>query len=245
MKEYKKKIIKTTATLFSLILLLGLLHAIVLPQQTNCHLIGFQNFKKDGNLYYRKGTPKDLVKQLKLGISQAEKRIISFWGKKKSYPTFIYCNNSEDYKKFGSYYESPACAHMEISSYIVINKNGVNLDIIAHELNHTELYSRIGHFKKELEIPAWFDEGLAMQVDLRKSYSTDTLKQLSNNFVNLPAIKEMRTYTSFSSGTNKEVHLNYATAKYEVKNWLKYNNLRNFIKNIEDGMSFNEAYDKK
>lgn len=244
MKKAKKKVIRIAIILFGLVLFLGIAHSIVLPQKTKCHLIKFYDFEKSGYIYYRKDVPKEIVKQLIETINQAEVRVRDFWGRKKSQPIFIYCNDKEDYRRFGSTYNTPACANMELVSYVVINKNGLNLDIISHELNHTELYARVGHIKRELEIPVWFDEGLAMQVDFRDSYSTDSLKKMSNNFTKFPDVRLMNTYKEFANGTEKEIHFNYATAKYEVENWYTDKRLKTFIENIRNGMSFNEAINK-
>ena len=165
-----------------------------------------------------------------------------FGGKELVNQFLFTATKSEDYRSFGSPFETPACAHLGINSFIVINKNGLDVDIISHELSYAELYARIGYMKRELEIPVWFDEGLAMQVDHRDSYSTDTLKLLSNNFYDLPRIKKMTTYQSFGSGTDEEIQLNYGAAKYEVKNWYTDKKLKMLIKKIKGGVNFCDAY---
>ena len=40
------------------------------------------------------------------------------------------------------------------------------------------------------------------------------------------------TYKIFANGTEEEVHLNYATAKYEVENWFTDKKLKELIENI-------------
>lgn len=83
-----------------------------------------------------------------------------------------------------------------------------------------------------------------MQVDDRDICSLELLKEMSNNFTNLPDIKKMNSTRSFLGETSAETLLNYLTAKYEVQNWYTDEKLKNFIKNIKKGMRFEEAYEK-
>jgi len=230
--------------LFLLILFtsVGLAHAFVFPQQTRCILLDFHSFEKEGSLYFRSGLEESTKQELLRLIEEAEKQVADFWGENLSHPKFIYCQDDADYKKFGVTFMTPAVAHMKLGSYVVISKKGVNLDIIAHELSHTELYERIGFFNREFKIPTWFDEGLAMQVDHRSYYSIDSLKVKSNNFENLSEVKKMNSYTTFGRGTRKEVMLNYATAKYEVSKWYTPEKLRTFLQKINNGDDFENSY---
>ncbi|MDG1719807.1 MAG: hypothetical protein P8I31_00945 [Bacteroidia bacterium] len=67
-----------------------------------------------------------------------------FGGKELVNQFLFTATKSEDYRSFGSPFETPACAHLGINSFIVINKNGLDVDIISHELSYAELYARIG-----------------------------------------------------------------------------------------------------
>ena len=137
---------------------------------------------------------------------------------------------------------TPAAAIMHIGSYVVISKEGVDLDIISHELSHTELFERVGIFNRATKIPAWFDEGLAMQVDHRSYYSIDTLRELTNNFQTLPDVTIHNDYQTFGSGSREVVMMNYRAAKYEVQQWYTPEKLEAFISQLNAGKSFNEAY---
>lgn len=244
MKKIKKRIIRSSIVLVGLIAILGIVYSILVPNLTRCYLIEFYDFKKDTSLYYRSDVKKEDINHLKELIDQAEIRVSNFWGEELSDPVFIYCTNDEDYKKFGSDFDSPACMLKGFATYIVFNKNGLQLGGVAHELNHAELYARIGTIKRKLRIPKWFDEGLAMQVDDRDICSLELLKEMSNNFTNLPDIKKMNSTRSFLGETSAETLLNYLTAKYEVQNWYTDEKLKNFIKNIKKGMRFEEVYEK-
>lgn len=137
---------------------------------------------------------------------------------------------------------TPAAAHMKLGTYVIISKKGIDLDIISHEISHTELYERIGFYNREFKIPTWFDEGLAMQVDYRNYYSIDSLKKKSNNFENLPDVKKMNSYSQFGIGKREEVMLNYSTAKYEVGKWYTPEKLKTFVRKINKGNDFKNSY---
>lgn len=65
--------------------------------------------------------------------------------------------------------------------YVVIGPDGFNEDVIAHELLHSELRTRL---KNKDKVPEWFDEGLATVVDhryIRNEYlSLDHINDLSS-----------------------------------------------------------------
>lgn len=231
--------------LLILLVILGITsigHALVLPQATKCLLVDFYDFDVEENIYFRQNIPFEKREEIKSIVKAAEKRVAAFWGEKTVTPKFIYCGIDEDYKKFGSPFSSPAAAVMHIGAYVVISKEGVDLDIISHELSHTEFFERVGLINRSLKIPVWFDEGLAMQVDHRSYYSIDTLKSISDNFQTLPEVTKMTNYSSFGSGTRDEVMMNYRTAKYEVHKWYSPQKLESFIDKINDGKTFEEAY---
>ena len=224
------------------LLLIGTAHALVFPQETRCILIDFYDFEKDGNLYFRTEVDAATIADLKQQIAKANVRVEGFWDEKTVTPKFIYCQNDEDYKKFGVPFMTPACAHMKLGSYVVISNKGNDINILAHEISHTVLFNKIGFFNRLRKIPAWFDEGLAMQVDFRNYYSIDSLKKKSDNFKNLPDVKQLITYSQFGTGNRERVMLNYSTAKYVVNEWYSKEKLEGFIQKINEGKSFEQAY---
>ncbi len=217
-------------------------YSVVFPQPVRCMLIDFYDFERTGNLYYRAGIEEEKKQKLLSLISKAEHRVDSFWKGTKSNPTIIYCESEEDYKKFGGPFMTPAAAILTLKSFVILSNDGVDIDIISHEISHTELAARIGFIDRQMKIPTWFDEGLAMQVDHRSHYSLDSLKKKSNNFTELVDIKTLETGAQFGGGTREEVMLNYLTAKYEVSKWYTHRKLSNLISQINDGDSFVEAY---
>jgi hypothetical protein len=240
------KIIRRTVLVFLIVIpISAVVHFIFFPQQTRSILIDFSNFKKDGRLYFNIITAQKKVDTVKLLTQIASDRVAKFWGVKRCTPKFIYCESEEDFKKFGSPYQFPALTHIKFGSYIVIGNEGVDLDIIAHEISHAEFYERIGFYNWALKIPRWFDEGLAMQNDNRNYYSEDTLKLKSNNYKNLPDVKKLKSGKQFSEeGSHDKIMLNIMTAKHVVKNWYTKDKLEKLIKDINSGKTFVEAFNQ-
>lgn len=227
-----------------LIAIVGIAHAYMFPQETRCIFIDFYDFEKEGNLYFREGLDSKQKLKLQNLILQAEQRVDDFWKGRITQPKYIYCAKDEDYLKFGLPFMTVAVAKMKIGSYVVISKDGIDMDILAHEISHTELYERIGFWNRFLKIPTWFDEGLAMQVDYRDYYSVDTLKRKTNNLQSLPNVKQLVSPMQFGNGTHEEVMLNYMTSKYVVEEWYSEEVLKKFIKEINEGTSFDKAFGK-
>jgi hypothetical protein len=239
-----KKIMGRTVLIFLIVIpISAFAHFIVFPEQTRCILIDYSDFKKDGRLYFNNNTPKNKVDTVKILMGLASNRVAEFWGQKICNPKFIYCENDERFKEYGGSYQIPALTHLKFGSYIVIINEGVDLDIIAHEISHAEFYKRIGFYNWSFKIPRWFDEGLAMQNDNRNYYSEDTLKLKSNNYKNLPDVKKLKSGKQFNEeGSHEKILLNFMIAKHEVKNWYTKEKLDKLIKDINSGKTFEEAF---
>jgi hypothetical protein len=242
MKKLKKIIIRTFLIFIILIPIAAFAHFIVFPQETRSMLIDYSDFKKDGRLYFNELTPQSKIDSLKFLINNASIRIANFWGSKTSNPKFVYCLKEADFKKYCYNPAVPAVTYTKLGTVIVLSADGMDLDIIAHEFSHAEFYERIGFYKKTFKIPTWFDEGLAMQSDYRDYYFDDTLKSKSDNFKNLPNIKNFKSAGEFLAGSHEQVMLNYMTAKHEIKNWYTKARLDKFIEDINSGKTFKEAY---
>ncbi|MBK7306796.1 MAG: hypothetical protein IPI88_06960 [Chitinophagaceae bacterium] len=245
MTKFKKISKRIALVLLIVIPISALAHFIIFPQQTRSILISYSGFNKDGRLYFNNNTPQNKVDTVKQLIELAANRVAGFWGQKTCNPKYIYCESEEDFKKYGSPYSVPALTHIKLGAYIVISNEGIDLDIIAHEIAHAEFYERLGFYNWSFKIPSWFDEGLAMQNDNRDYYSEDTLKARSNNYKNLPDIKKLKSGKQFNEeGTHEQIMLNFMTARLEVKNWYTKEKLDKLIKDINAGKSFDEAFGK-
>ncbi len=163
-------------------------------------------------------------------ISQAKQRVAGLFGAYTATPVVIasYDRDIRTYLKntYGSTYYFPH------SSYVVVGANGLNMDVLAHELTHAELTHRLGYWRRVTQVPLWFDEGVAMQVDNRLDTSRD--------FRSAPP--EKKSFRDFETNPSRD---RYVLVKQELHRWLQpqpANRLNVFIQNMNKGMGFESAY---
>lgn len=242
MTKLKKIILRILLVFLIIIPIAAFAHFIIFPQETRSILIDYSNFKKEGRLYFNSNTSQSKIDSLKFLIQKASIRVEDFWGQQKCDPKFIYCDTEEDFKKYSVSPAAPAVTYLKLGSVIGLSNEAIDLDIIAHEISHAEFYERIGFYKFTFKIPGWFKHGLAMQNDYRSYYSEDTLKSKSQNFRNMPDIKNLKTDVQFYKGSLQQVMLNYMTAKYVVKKWYTKKKLDKLIRDLNSGKSFEDSF---
>lgn len=94
---------------------------------------------------------------------------------------------------------------------IVIAPHGQNIDVMAHEWAHAEIAERLGFITRNLALPTWFDEGLAMQVDDREDYSLTALREYQSlPDLIAPQLGDIATTQFFQSGNQGKYHYAYA-----------------------------------
>jgi hypothetical protein len=98
---------------------------------------------------------------------------------------------------------------------VFIGPGGRNVDVVAHELMHAELQHRVGALKRILEIPTWFDEGVAMQVDYRKKYDLP-----HDESVDTDAVRKLVSPSKFNASDDRALTRHYAMSKTMVASWL-------------------------
>jgi hypothetical protein len=234
---------KVCAALVFLTIILAIAHSLLFPQETRSILIGFSYFRDHGRrVYSRAQTPEVKIDSLKSLIDRASIRIKDFWGEQRGDPKFIYCASEDDFKEYAINPAAPAVTYLKLGAVIVLSNSAMDVDIIAHELSHVELYERIGFYRFTYKIPAWFKHGLAMQNDYRNYYSEDTLRARTDNFLNLPDVRIDTTDAQFYSGSQDQVMLRYMAAKHVVRDWYTPEKLRRLIADLNSGKGFREAY---
>lgn len=112
-----------------------------------------------------------------------------------------------------------------LPSVIILAREGINQDVMAHEWVHAELAERVGVVARTYRLPTWFDEGLAMQVDEREPYNhiaLDDLRQREDLVV--PQALDLLTPAAFFVGGDQG-RLHYSWSKERVADWLAINEL--------------------
>lgn len=148
-------------------------------------------------------------------LRDARARISETFGTPQARPIVVFFNNTEG---FGRRLNSVGTTQFVGSRVcVLLGPKGQNVDVVAHELVHAEIHARVTMMKRFLELPTWFDEGIAMQVDNRPRYAITP-----EDIPNASKVRELNSFSSFFSGDEQTVVRNYARARHEAADWLTH-----------------------
>jgi len=157
--------------------------------------------------------------------------------------SYVYDSNENAYLYYGNEGTAGTTWITSTETYVVLWPGGLDIGVIAHELCHAELSARIGWQVRMFQVPAWFDEGLAMQLDNRDAFVWETD---STNYYNY--LKPLKGYKTFWYGGYFRVHRNYCVAKIEVNHWLgtegQQKRLYFLLKGLGNGQNFHYLYEQ-
>src|SRR6218665_788405 len=156
-----------------------LLFISVFPQVLRCSFVRYDHFiALQPNVYAATTSTVKQQDSLKKYIKIAKKRVEDFWGSQQGHATIIFCDDIEEYQKYSRTSDGAGSTiGTPVGSWIVLNKDGFNADVIAHEMSHNELMTRIGWWKTKTKIPTWFDEGVALMLDYRFVDTQDSVQR--------------------------------------------------------------------
>lgn len=109
------------------------------------------------------------------------------------------------------------------------------MDVVAHEMAHAELAHRIG-YRRANQLPDWFEEGLALQVDER--YTEAEWLARTSDGATAPDLDEIGII-------RHDDWIGYATAKHEVSRWMGavgQEGYLKFLQAVRQGEDFTLAY---
>lgn len=243
-----KKYFKIALFSFIILVLLGFFaFYFKSPEIRNCFLISLSNnfSERENNLYISKDTPKVLQDSIISLIKLADQRVCRFWNtdKRAGSPIFIFCYSNDELMNFSKSnailtYRTP------INDYVVFGKDRINLDMISHELLHTELTAKAGYFKMINKIPVWFDEGVAMQVDYRPEFSEEKYLQVKDSLGYTIELAKISAPNQFYKDNH---YYHFLQSRHEVDSWLKIaklNGLYQLVNRIKNGEDFNFVYNE-
>lgn len=172
--------------------------------------------------------------------AEALRRIAVTFGAAHAHPIVVHISKADalwpfPYNSFGSTDFLPA------RTCIVLGPDGRSVDVYAHELLHAEIAHRVGFWTRWRQIPVWFDEGAAMQVDYRSAFSLP--KQVAK--VGGIRIQEKTTVASFFAVPSDQLTENYAEAKLALADWLDRTGRKNFYSRLAEmsqGKNFHEIW---
>lgn len=179
-------------------------------------------------------------------LDDSAARVSDFWGTIKSSPIMIICDNDKTLSKLGGDHDTTTIVFFKAYSYISISSKYLNTDIVAHELTHAELHSRIyaGKLPQKL-VPTWFDEGIATQNDYREKYNDEAWNVATNNGLDIIDLSEIDTASEFYSGADSDRVTRYIISRHEVKEWIGQNGINGLLEliaGINSGVDFYALY---
>ncbi len=246
----KKKIILCCCISFILLLLLT---AVWFFQFTS---LGYRmsvpyrsSFEKvSDHIYANKNYSGNIKEAIQL-TEEALERDRAFFGELQCTETtktiVIICDDDKLLSKLGGDHDMKTSFDPK-KNYISVSDEYLNIDIIAHELTHAELHTRL-NMNALKRIPTWFDEGLATQNDYREQYGLEAWIEQTDNGKNALPLEDMDTGSEFYAGTVEDRRFRYLNAKHEVGIWMDTHQQKGLLElfdKLNNGEDFDIAYSK-
>ena len=233
-----------TVALVVIGLLMMLSYTVVFARQIRCQLVEYTQLRHSSErIYVDPAMPDADVRRLDSMLGVARDRDIRFLGALQAVPTILAGHDSSVIEDFGQQGNRYAATHVHLgNAFIVLGPDGLQVDVIAHEMVHAELAARIGWFDRERLVPAWFDEGLAMQVDRREDFSEQVwLRERATGRATVP-LEELSSGSDFGA---EDGWWRFTVARHEVARWLAIvgrDGLDELLRRIDNGAGFLQAY---
>ncbi len=197
-------------------------------------LIEYSGFRDIGNnVYLSKSLPEGAEQKILSLLESARQRITVRYGKPVALPVTVVLGNKREQERYGLNGPPGKFLFAPWGNYLLLDFEKANIDVTAHELVHAEIVSRVGYLRRQFDIPTWFDEGAAMQVDYRKKYTyLDPIDQ--GEFTRLISLDKPDKFWSGDKNQNID---NYRKSKAAVAKLLKISdkNLYSMLEKIEHG----------
>lgn len=179
-------------------------------------------------------------------IEHAKDRVRTFFGDVcfQDETIFIICDDEKLTRKLGEDHGTVILYFPSETHYICISDGYLELDILAHEITHAELHTRLST-EAQKRIPTWFDEGIALQNDYRERYSEAQWIAQTDNGKNAVALEDIDTPAEFYAGEAEDRRFRYLNAKHELDVWMishGQQGLLELLDRLNGGADFNTAY---
>ena len=170
-------------------------------------------------------------------LQDAKGRIEAKFGLMQSEPVIVFFEKQDSFwllqlNEYGS------ASFLGPKTCVIIGPKGQNVDVVAHELMHAETKHRVGYWRRWIELPIWFDEGLAMQVDHRERYNLP--KDAKTSYV-----RKLHSVSEFSVPDRDLLTNHYASAKSEVALWVSKvgtDSVYIHLNSIKEGVPFEAVW---
>ena len=204
--------------------------------------------KATDNIYVNKNYSGNIKEAIQL-TEEALERDSVFFGELQCTDTtiIIICDDDKLLSKLGGDHDTKTALSALFDmkkNYISVSDEYLNIDIIAHELTHAELHTRL-NMKALKSIPTWFDEGLATQNDYREQYGLDAWIEQTDNGKNALPLEDMDTGFEFYADPVEDRRFRYLNANHEVSVWMDTHQqigLLELLDKLNNGEEFDVAY---
>ncbi|MBU2426944.1 MAG: hypothetical protein KKA56_08705, partial [Gammaproteobacteria bacterium] len=152
-------------------------------------LIGFEEIKPE---IYVDATLSQIDRETLLAfVKSAKARVNNAFGEMISFPRYIVTKDTK-YSELG--FNSTGMARSALlRECVFIGPKGINVDVIAHETSHSELFHRATFYTKNFKIKPWLLEGSGTHVDYRQPLL------LSNISLDSLTVEHIKSLSDFSS----------------------------------------------
>lgn len=210
------------------------------------------------SIYVEAGADEATRIKLREAMGRAENAIRAAYGGVNSLPIVNACISEECDQSFGGRGGSVAKIY---GNRMLLSPRGLNWHFLAHEWSHNEMRSRLT-FSAWWNLPAWFDEGVAVAVSEAPEHSESHWQFLVASNIPRPIPEELHTFKSLRQwlgavhryGEDKnierkargepEIRPVYSAAGHELRPWLAKagsSGLRVFIERLNGGEEFESA----
>lgn len=238
MKISRKVIRPISGITILLILSIGLFWLSKHPVM-RCYLVSWSDLDQiTENVYVDPAMPEANREHLVAAVTEAKQRIAALFGDFQGGAVIIAGHTMSIMNEYGgnSYNQVGRSYLTALGTYIVLGPGGtLDMDVIAHEMAHAELAHRLG-YRRANQLPDWFEEGLALQVDER--YTEAEWLARTSNGATAPDLDEIGII-------RHDDWLGYATAKHEVSRWMGaagQEGLLKFLQAVRQGKDFSLSY---
>lgn len=193
--------------------------ALVIPVRALCSsawvnraVVGVDGYVQiDDGVYAARNLPLEQRQRALTTLRAARGRIADTFGAPVARPMTIIAADDREAARFGLAADVPGTAFISpLDTEVVLNLAHFSIDVTAHELVHAEVAQRLGFWHRAVELPVWFDEGVAVQLDRRERYVIDC------GAVGEERIRQVRQLTTarrFWQGDRAQIVRNYQAAK--------------------------------
>ena len=235
---------KMTGLIGSVLVITPIAVALAQPQAAACATINYRGLDEVAPGIFASS---DVTIDQRLNFGRlhaaAKRRIADTFGATRASPVIVIGSTQALRHLFPGSSSYASTIYVPYRSCVIVGPKGHDVDILAHEELHAEMHYRVGHWHRLTQIPTWFDEGLAMQVDYRERY----IWARQSGAVDSGSVKRWTSRAQFFSGNDAELTRHYAMAKEEVRLWLQklgHSNLYDFLERIRLGDGFVEIYEE-